>query len=52
MAMYATGNGVIPMPFQKQIEAAVGRTAISTMDYAEAKKTLAKRAAEGAAAAP
>lgn len=47
MALYACGNGVIPMPFKRRIESLVGRPALSTMDIYNAKETIARQAAAG-----
>ncbi|KAG1672423.1 hypothetical protein FOA52_013209 [Chlamydomonas sp. UWO 241] len=46
MAMYACGNGVIPMPFKRHIESLVGRPALSTMDIMSARGALKLKAAE------
>ncbi|GLI69913.1 hypothetical protein VaNZ11_014608 [Volvox africanus] len=42
IAMYATANDVIPLPYKERIEAALNRPSISMYDIATAKETVKK----------
>ncbi|EFJ42782.1 hypothetical protein VOLCADRAFT_119317 [Volvox carteri f. nagariensis] len=42
IAMYATANDVIPLPYKERVEAALNRQAISMYDIVTAKETVRK----------
>ena len=43
LTVYACGNGVVPMPFRRQMEALVGVPALSTMEVMTARDYLKKQ---------
>ena len=51
LSIYACGNGVVPMPFRRQIEGFVGVPALSTMEVMTARDYIKKQAEANQAAA-